>query len=87
MEYQVRTYKIADGRMDEWLSGWSEGVRPLREQLGFRVVGAWSLIDTNEFVWVLAYDGPDSFEAAGEFGVRELGGMLEEAEARRQTEN
>jgi hypothetical protein len=34
----------------------------LREQLGFRVGGAWLVEETNQFVWLLSYDGPDNWE-------------------------
>jgi hypothetical protein len=49
--------------MQEWLDGWIRRVRPLRLKFGFRIEGAWVVPDTNTFVWILRYDGPDGFEA------------------------
>ena len=60
---QLRMYTIQEGRMDEWLEGWSKGVLPLRRKFGFRVDGAWVVRGENKFVWILTYDGPEGFEA------------------------
>ena len=60
---QLRMYTIQEGRMAEWLLGWTRGVLPLRRKFGFRVDGAWVVDGENKFVWVLTYDGPDGFEA------------------------
>ena len=49
--------------MKDWLEEWSTKIRPLRERLGFQVVGAWTA-EGNEFIWILRYEGPDSWEAA-----------------------
>lgn len=63
-EYQLRIYAIADGHLADFVAAWLEGVKPLRERRGFVIDGAWTAPDTNEFVWVLRYDGPGSFEEA-----------------------
>jgi len=60
---QLRIYRIQEGKMEEWLDGWTRGVRPLRLKFGFRIDGAWVVPDTDTFVWILSYDGPDGFEA------------------------
>lgn len=60
---QLRIYTIAAGRMAEWLDGWRRGVLPLRRKFGFRVDGAWVVEETNRFVWILTYDGPEGFAA------------------------
>lgn len=41
MELQLRDYRILPGHMDDWLSGWRDGIVPLRKQEGFEIVGAW----------------------------------------------
>jgi hypothetical protein len=61
---QLRRYRVADGRMRDWLEEWGGRVRPLREAHGFKVLGAWAVEETDEFVWVIAYDGPGTFEEA-----------------------
>ena len=66
MEIQLRDYRIRPGHLEEWLDGWRSGVRPLREQAGFRVLGAWVVPEQNRFVWVLEYTGAEGFSAADE---------------------
>ena len=61
---QLRVYTIAEGRLDEFVRLWSNGVRPLRERLGFRIDGAWTVAEDSRFVWVLSYEGPGDFEGA-----------------------
>ena len=60
---QLRMYTIQEGKMAEWLDGWTRGVLPLRRKFGFRIDGAWIVPDGNRFIWILSYDGPDGFEA------------------------
>lgn len=64
MEYQVRRYRTTEGQLDGFVDAWRDGVIPLRKKFGFTVEGAWSIPETNEFVWVMSYDGPEGFEAA-----------------------
>lgn len=59
---QLRMYRLVDGSMDEFVGEWREHVVPLRERFGFRVDGAWTVPETNGFVWVISHDG--DFEAA-----------------------
>ncbi len=55
MDWQLRVYRIKDGELDAWVDEWSTHVAPLRERLGFRVLGPW--IEGQTFVWLLGYDG------------------------------
>jgi len=50
--------------MDAFLDAWLTGVYPLRRKLGFTLAGAWRVGGTDEFVWILGYDGPEGFAAA-----------------------
>ena len=88
---QLRMYTIKEGKMAEWLEGWTRGVLPLRRKFGFRVDGAWVVSDENRFIWILSYDGPDGFEArdAAYYDSRERKSMtpdpatlIEKAESR-----
>lgn len=63
MTSPVRMYRIREGKMAEWLDGWSRGILPLRRKFGFDVDGAWVLPGNNTFVWISRHDGPDGFEA------------------------
>jgi NIPSNAP len=64
MEYRLRVYEVKQGEMAAWIDEWTRLVRPLRERLGFRVLGAWASEEDNTFVWLLGYDGRDGYEAA-----------------------
>jgi 2'-5' RNA ligase len=66
MEIQLRDYRIRRGHMDDWIAGWQEGVVPLREQVGFQLLGAWVDRPHDRFVWVVGYSAPDGFTAAEE---------------------
>ncbi len=60
---QLRMYTINEGKLDEFVKGWSESIYPLRLQHGFKVDGAWMVKEENKFIWILTYDGPDDWEA------------------------
>jgi NIPSNAP protein len=59
---QIRTYTIREGNREEWLRRWRERIVPLRRKFGFEIVGAWLDDEWGQFVWVLTYDGPETFE-------------------------
>jgi NIPSNAP len=61
--FQLRRYTVKPGEMSEWLAEWREKVKPLRAKLGFEVVGSWTG-SGDQFVWIIRYDGPLSWEAA-----------------------
>lgn len=61
---QLRMYRIVEGKLEEFVRLWREGVAPLRTAHGFRIEGAWTIPDEDRFVWVITHDGPGSFEEA-----------------------
>ncbi len=62
MTIQLRTYTIRPGSMEQWVIEWKEQVKPLREKLGFAIQGAWTVPETSQFVWIMAYNGPKKWE-------------------------
>lgn len=66
MEIQLRDYRIRQGQMDSWIAGWKSAIVPLREDEGFRVIGAWVDAEHDRFVWLIGYSGDDGFEAAND---------------------
>ncbi|MDX3450857.1 NIPSNAP family protein [Streptomyces sp. ME02-8801-2C] len=58
---QLRTYTVRDGLLDEWVERWREEIVPLRLELGFTIGGAWVDRERNQFVWLISYDGPETF--------------------------
>ncbi|MHB8630938.1 MAG: antibiotic biosynthesis monooxygenase family protein [Candidatus Limnocylindria bacterium] len=61
---QLREYTIKPGQLDRFADAWRSGVRPLREQQGFVIEGAWTIPSEEHFVWIVSYDGPDGWDAA-----------------------
>jgi hypothetical protein len=59
MEFQLRDYRIKTGEMNEWLDEWRTKIYPLRVKFGFRVIGAWTVIEEDRFLWILSFEGPD----------------------------
>ncbi|MFF7364789.1 NIPSNAP family containing protein [Streptomyces sp. NPDC008125] len=58
---QLRTYIVRDGLLDEWVRRWESDIVPLRLELGFEIGGAWVDRERNHFVWLISYDGPETF--------------------------
>lgn len=61
---QLRTYTIGEGLIDEWAAKWRDLVVPLRLELGFEIGGAWLDYERSQFIWLISYDGDDTFEEA-----------------------
>jgi NIPSNAP protein len=61
---ELRDYRIAPGRLDEFVSGWRAGVVPLREAHGYRVEAAWVVREEDRFIWLISLDVPASEWAA-----------------------
>jgi hypothetical protein len=61
VDYQLRSYVVKRGEMDEWLTEWRSKVVPLRREFGFEIVGAWVIEQESRFVWIVAHD--DDFAA------------------------
>lgn len=62
--FQIREYTVKSGEMREWIAEWRSKIVPLREAMGFRVVGAWTVDGTDQFIWIIEYDGPKTWEEA-----------------------
>lgn len=62
MVSQLRRYTINKGQLDDFLDAWTKNVVPLRRKHGFKVDGAWTIKNRNEFVWILTYDGPEQWQ-------------------------
>lgn len=62
MTAQLRIYTINRGKVRQFAREWREQVAPLRIEHGFAIDGAWIMEDTNQFAWLLRYDGPEGWE-------------------------
>lgn len=56
---QLRVYRIAEGRLGEFVQQWLSGVVPLRRKMGFGIDGAWMARGEDRFVWIVSYDGDE----------------------------
>jgi hypothetical protein len=59
---QLRLYTIDKGRLDDFARAWHAGVYPLRRQLGYQIPFAAKIPSTNQFIWLLSYDGPEPWD-------------------------
>ncbi|MFJ8696718.1 NIPSNAP family protein [Streptomyces roseolilacinus] len=59
---QLRTYTVREGLLDEWVERWRSDIVPLRLKLGFEIGGAWVDRERGQFVWLISYEGPETFE-------------------------
>ena len=59
---QLRLYTIDKGRLDDFAAAWRSSVYPLRLKMGYRIPFAAKIAETNQFIWLVAYDGPESWE-------------------------
>ena len=64
MLVQVRTYKVKEGAMPEFVALWRDHIVPAREAHGFQVLGAWNDEQEGTFVWVVGHEAPDGWGAA-----------------------
>jgi hypothetical protein len=62
--FQIREYTVKPGEMDAWIEEWRSSIVPLRKRHGFEVVGAWTVDGSDQFVWIVKYDGPKPWSEA-----------------------
>lgn len=60
---QLRLFTINRDQMADFIGAWQSGVVPLRQKQGFTIRSAWTVPETNQFFWLLCYDGPEDFDA------------------------
>ena len=59
---QLRLYTIDKGRLDDFATAWRAGVYPLRLRMGYQIPFAAKIPSTNQFIWLVTYDGPEPWE-------------------------
>lgn len=63
MPTQLRIYTINRGKLHQFAKEWREQVHPLRIEHGFQIAGAWKIEGTNQFAWLVSYNGPEDWDA------------------------
>lgn len=66
MTTQLRIYTINRGQLQQFTQEWKEKVLPLRVEHGFQIEAAWIVESTNQFVWVISYQGSEDWQAKEE---------------------
>ena len=64
MVYELRTYKIPEGRMPDALNRFENITFSLFKRHRIEVVGFWTRSDANELVYICRYDSEAAMEAA-----------------------
>jgi hypothetical protein len=62
MPVQLRIYTINRGSLRQFAEEWKNHVLPLRIEHGFQIDGAWLIEETNQFAWLMRYEGSESWE-------------------------
>ena len=62
MKIQLRIYTINKGQLLQFAQEWKEQLKPLREKIGFRILGAWTVPSSNQFVWVMALEEGNNWD-------------------------
>jgi hypothetical protein len=61
---QLRIYTMKPGKLEDWIALFRRGVSGLRAAQGFEI-DAWSAPSSNQFVWIVRYEGSIAeFDAA-----------------------
>ncbi len=62
MATQIRLYTINRDCLLQFVEEWGEKVLPLRTEQGFQILSASINRETNQFIWLISYDGDESWE-------------------------
>ena len=57
MPTHLRLYTINRDRLGQFAEEWKACVLPLRRAHGFEIRHAWTIEASNQFAWVVSYDG------------------------------
>ncbi|MGI5226367.1 NIPSNAP family protein [Actinoallomurus iriomotensis] len=58
---QLRVYTVRASLLDEWADKWRSLIVPLRLEFGFEIGGGWLDRERNQFVWLVSYEGDETF--------------------------
>ncbi len=60
--WELRIYTINRGQLDEFVAAWLAGPYRIRTEHGFGIPAAWISRENNQFIWIVGYDGPESWD-------------------------
>ena len=81
MIYQIRTYTINRGMMDQWVSLFNDKLVGIMNQYGIGVDEAWVNQDQTQFVWVRTFADADDIpvKEAAFYGSPEWNSVMDNA--------
>lgn len=64
MDCRLRIYTLYNETADDFIRRWATELVPLREAMGFQVLGAWRVLSEHQLVWIVGWPGPGSYDDA-----------------------
>ena len=55
MIYQLRTYTVNKGMMDDWVNFFNDKLVGIMADNGIKVEDAWVNLDKNQFIWIRSF--------------------------------
>ena len=55
MIYQLRTYTVNKGMMDDWVNLFNDKLVGIMADNGIKVEDAWVNLDKNQFIWIRSF--------------------------------
>ena len=59
MIYQLRTYTVNRGMMDDWVALFNDELVGIQRKYGIAVDGMWVNADANQFIWIRSFPNAD----------------------------
>ena len=59
MIYQLRTYTVNRGMMDDWVDLFNDKLVSIQNQYGINIDGMWVNEDQNQFIWIRSFNDAD----------------------------
>jgi hypothetical protein len=63
MQWQLRIYRAQPGGLDAFVDEWRRHLLPLRQAMGFQVIGPW-VTEDQRFVWLIGHEDLAAQDAA-----------------------
>ena len=63
MIFQLRSYTINRGMMDQWVKYFNDVIVPMHDKHGIKIDGQWVNQDRNLFIWIRSYADPEDVKA------------------------
>ena len=81
MIYQLRTYTVNRGMMDQWVKLFNEKLVGIQDKYGIKVENAWANEDKNQFIWIRSFASADDIpvKEAAFYGSPEWIAVMDDA--------